>query len=396
MNLINQNNHKSIGALILGGDFQGLGIIRCLYEYNVPCFVVDYEIGIAKYSRYVKRSVYEPNLLDENYFVDYLIGLAKKQDLKDWVLYATKDEMLKIISINLVKLKEWFKVPLPGWDVVQKFYFKEQAYKIAESIGIPIPKIYDHSSIDDLLRHNLQFPLVLKPSFKEKYYPITKKKAIRVNNIDELKKEYSEMNAIIDTSEIVVQEMIEGGTKNLFSYATYFDGEKSIGGITAVRLRQHPMDFGHATTYAVSVFKPELFEMGNKILKAIGYSGIAEVEFMWDDREKVFKFIEINGRFWGWHTLAREAGINFPFILYQHMLGQVISTNDAEINAKWVRLLTDLPTVFQEIFKGRFTIKDYIASMKGKKRFAVFSINDPLPFFVEILLIPYLWIKRGF
>lgn len=390
------DKNSQIGAVILGGDFQGLGIIRCLQEHNVPVFVVDYEFGIAKYSRFVKRSVYEPKLLDENYFTDFLIGLAQKHNLKGWVLYATKDEMLKIISMNLSKLLEWFKVPLPGWNVVQKFYFKEQTYKIAHSIGIPIPKIYDHLSINDLLSQNLKFPLVLKPSFKEKYYPVTKKKAIRVNNIDELKKEYSEMNAIIDTSEIVVQEMIEGGTKNLFSYATYFDGEKSIGGMTAVRLRQHPMDFGHATTYAVSVNKPELFDMGNKILKAIGYRGIAEVEFMWDDREKVFKFIEINGRFWGWHTLAREAGINFPYILYKHMLGQVITAKEAEINAKWVRLLTDLPTVFQEIIKGRFTLKEYFYSMKGKKRFAVFSINDPLPFFIEILLIPYLWIKRGF
>lgn len=396
MNITKEKTKKNVGAIVLGGDFQGLGIIRCLEEYNVPVFVVDYEFGIAKYSRYVKLSVYEPQLLDENFFTDYLISLARSYDLRGWVLYATKDEMLKIISMNLSKLMEWFRVPLPDWDVVQKFYFKEKAYKIAQSIGIPIPKIYDHSSVYDLLSQNLQFPLVLKPSFKEKYYPVTKKKAIRVNNIDELKKEYVEMNKIIDASEIVVQEMIEGGTKNLYSYATYFDGEKSIGSMTAVRLRQHPMDFGHATTYAVSVNKPELFELGNKILKAIGYSGIAEVEFMWDDREKVFKFIEINGRFWGWHTLAREAGINFPFILYKHMLGEVIQVKDAEPNAKWVRLLTDLPTVFQEIFKGRFTLKDYFKSMKGKKRFAVFSLKDPLPFFVEILLIPYLWFKRGF
>ncbi len=384
------------GAIILGGDFQGLGIIRCLQEYNIPVFVIDYEFGIAKFSRYVKRSVSDSRLLDQKFFTEYLVNLAKEHNLQGWVLYATKDEMLKIISQNLVELKKWFRVPLPGWEVVQKFYFKEQACDIANKLAIPIPRIYQHNSINDLLNQDLQYPLVLKPSYKEKYYPITKKKAIRVDNKEQLINEYKAMNLIIDSSEIIVQEMIEGGTKNLFSYATYFDGEKKLGGMTAVRLRQHPMDFGHATTYAVSVHKPELYELGDRILKAIGYFGIAEVEFMWDERERVYKFIEINGRFWGWHTLAREAGINFPYILYSHMIGKKIEAPEAIIGVKWIRLLTDIPTVFGEIFKGKLSMKDYFISLKGQKRFAVFSLDDPLPFFVEVILIPYLWFKRGF
>jgi predicted ATP-grasp superfamily ATP-dependent carboligase len=384
------------GAIILGGDFQGLGIIRCLQEHNIPTFVVDYELGIAKFSRHVKRSVRNNGLLDENMFTSYLITLANKYNLQGWILYATKDEMLKIIAQNLEELKKWFRVPLPGWEVVQKFYFKEQAYDIADKLAIPIPKIYQHKSINDLLNQVLEYPIVLKPSYKEKYYPITKKKAIRVDNEEQLINEYKAMNLIIDSSEIVVQEMIEGGTKNLFSYATYFDGQKSIGRITAARLRQHPMDFGHATTFAVSVHKPELYEMGDRILKSMGYFGIAEVEFMWDEREKVYKFIEINGRFWGWHTLAREAGINFPYILYCNLIGKQVETPEPIIGVKWIRLLTDIPTILGEMFKGRLSIKDYFISLKGQKRFAVFSLNDPLPFFIELLLIPYLWFKRGF
>ena len=384
------------GAIILGGDFQGLGIVRCLQEHNISTFVVDYELGIAKFSRYVKRSVGDRRLLDENFFTGYLISLAKKHNLEGWVLYATKDEMLKIISQNLEELKKWFRVPLPGWDVVQKFYFKEKAYRLAYDLSIPIPTFYEHKNLEDLLTKTIKYPLVLKPSYKEKYYPKTKKKAIRVDNEVQLIVEYKAMNLIIDSSEIVVQEMIEGGTKNLFSYATYFDGEKSIGGMTAVRLRQHPMDFGHATTYAVSVDIPELFEMGNRILKEMGYFGIAEVEFMKDDKEGVYKFIEINGRFWGWHTLAREAGINFPYILFCHMIGKKVSAPEAKVGVKWIRLLTDTPTVIKEFFKGRLSLTEYLKTLSGDKRFAVFSIKDPLPFFIEMLLIPYLWIKRGF
>ena len=391
---MNLNNQP--GAIILGGDFQGLGIIRCLQEYNLPVFVVDYELSIAKFSRYVKQSARNYNMLEENVFTGYLIELAKKHNLEGWILFPTKDEMLKIISQNIEELKKWFIVPLPGWDVVQKFYFKEKAYDIAEKLAIPIPKIYHHCSISDLLNQDLLYPLVLKPRNKEKYYPKTKKKAIRVDNKEQLIAEYKAMNLIIDSSEIIAQEMIIGGTKNLFSCATYFDGKKNLGAITALRLRQHPMDFGNATTFAVSVNRPELIELSNRLLKAMGYIGIAEVEFMWDEREKVYKFIEINGRFWGWHTLAMEAGINFPYILYCHLLNKEITVPEARIGAKWIRFLTDLPTVFTEFLKGQLSLTEYFETISGKKRLAVFSIKDPLPFLIEILLIPYLWFKRGF
>ena len=63
---------------------------------------------------------------------------------------------------------------------------------------------------------------------------------------------------------------------------------------------------------------------------------------------------------------------------------------------KWIRLITDVPTVLSEIIKGRLKIGDYLKSMKGKKEFAVFALNDPLPFFAELALLPYLWVKRGF
>jgi hypothetical protein len=39
---------------------------------------------------------------------------------------------------------------------------------------------------------------------------------------------------------------------------------------------------------------------------------------------------------------------------------------------------------------------DYLLTLKGDKEYAVFSSKDPLPFFAEWIMIPYLWVKRGF
>ena len=32
----------------------------------------------------------------------------------------------------------------------------------------------------------------------------------------------------------------------------------------------------------------------------------------------------------------------------------------------------------------------------GRKQFAVFAAEDPLPFIMELLLLPYLFLKKGF
>lgn len=383
------------GVVIIGSDFQALGAIRSLAEKNIPVFLLEYELGISRFSRYVNRRTNHFSLEPEK-FSDQLVEIAKKENLKGWMLFPNDDKVVKLISMARERLKEWYQIPVPQWETVQKFYFKDNANKIADELSIPIPKVYQSENLDELLKMDLNFPLVLKPTFKEEYYPITKKKGIRVDNRQELIKEYGEMASIIDHKSIIIQDMILGGTKNLYSFVSFFDGKKVVAGLSAQRLRQHPMDFGHATTYAEAVVVPELKEMAEKLLKAIGYYGISEVEFMRDDRDGKFKFLEINGRVWGWHTLAKAAGLNLPYMLHQHMNGLETTTTDTVEGAKWIRLITDIPTSLIEMLSKRMKIKDFLKTLRGVKEFSVLSRKDPLPFIMEFLLVPYLWWKRGF
>jgi hypothetical protein len=54
-----------------------------------------------------------------------------------------------------------------------------------------------------------------------------------------------------------------------------------------------------------------------RLLEALDWHGVAEVEFKLDPRDNVPKFMEINGRFWGSLELAIEAGVDFPYLLYR-------------------------------------------------------------------------------
>jgi D-aspartate ligase len=49
------------GALVLGADYRGLGIVQSLGRRGVPVWVVyDRVKGVANFSRYTTRAIREP------------------------------------------------------------------------------------------------------------------------------------------------------------------------------------------------------------------------------------------------------------------------------------------------------------------------------------------------
>ena len=388
--------YKKIGVVITGGDFQALGAIRTLGRKGIPVTVLDKDLCISKYSKFVKKCIKAPSLSDENTYKDFLIHIAEKENIKGSVLFPNSDEAVCIISKHKKILEKYYSIPTPTWDVIKNVYIKKNTYRIAGENGIPVPKTYSPESIERLIDLDLDFPLVIKPSIRDYFYNKTKIKAFRINTKEELIKTYKFVSEIIDPSEILIQEFIAGGPKHLYSFCPFFKDGEIITSIMARRSRQHPMDFGHASTYAELVDIAEMREHAEKFLNLIGYYGIGEVEFMYDPKDGSYKLIELNPRIWGWHSLAIAAGVDLPYLLYKDVTGEKIEPPTKLRNVKWVRLVTDLPTVITEILKGKMKLSDYINSMKGEKEFAVFCKNDPIPFFVEIAMIPYLWIKRGF
>src|SRR5215469_5536775 len=82
----------NIGALIIGGDYQGLGIVRSLGALGVPLCVIDDEHSIARYSRYVAHSLKFADLRKPEKAVDAVISAHRRFGLQDWVVFPTRDE----------------------------------------------------------------------------------------------------------------------------------------------------------------------------------------------------------------------------------------------------------------------------------------------------------------
>jgi predicted ATP-grasp superfamily ATP-dependent carboligase len=384
------------GAVIIGGDFLGLGIARNLAHLGIPVIIIDPVFCIGRFSKYVQKCYKCPPLAETEAFVAFLERLAIEKGLSKWVVYQTNDKAVYILSKYKNRLSKYYLIPTPAWETTKFAYDKKLTYQLSQQLNVPSPKSYFPENIEDLNQIGLDFPVILKPTVRGKFFYIGKKKAIQANDKNELIQNYKYMNSMVDRSEIMVQELISGGANNLYSFCSLFGDGKVKAKLVARRTRQHPMDFGKASTFAVTCEVPELEALAARILKEIDYYGLSEVEFMYDNKDKTFKLLEINPRPWGWHTLGAKAGVNFSSLLFRDINNEPVSVTSFEENIKWVRLLTDIPTVILEVLKRRLKLSDYFKSIKGKKAFAVYSIKDPLPFLVEVFLAPYFWYRRGF
>jgi len=390
------SEHPKNCAVIIGGDFQGLGIARNLSGLGIKILVVDPVFCISRFSRHVDKCLKSPSFTDPDIFTDFLIGLAAEEQLERPVLFPTNDRVVRILSEYREKLEPHYLVPTPPWEVVKYAYDKKFTHILGQDAGVPVPATMYPESEQDLSKLSFDFPVILKPAIIANFFSVIKLKALLAKDPEELVRHYRFMSSVIDKSEIMVQELIRGGTRNLYSFCSFFRDGEVKGKIMARRLRQHPMDFGTSTTYAITCHIPELEEMATRVLRKMNYYGLSEVEFMFDDKDRKYKLIDINTRTWAWHTLGAKAGVNFPLLLFKDMHHEGFAVESFETGVKWFREVTDVAVVLSEMMKRTMTMRDYLQSLKGKKEFAVFSPTDPLPFLAELFMAPYRLYERGF
>lgn len=384
-----------IGGVVLGGDSQGLGIARSLGRHGIPVCVIDDETSISRVSRYVQHTVRVRDLRSESSLLDALTLARRKHGLSGWVLYPTRDENVAALAANRDALTQDFRVPTPELASVRHVWDKRETYRLAEKLSIPIPRTWFPRSEADVAAIDMDAPLIVKPAIKEHFFYTTHAKAWRADNHTELASAFRRAASIVGDGEVIVQELIPGGGDEQYAYCALFRSGHPVASMTVRRRRQHPSDFGRASTYVETISLPELAGPSVKFLSDIGYYGLVELEFKHDTRDGIYKLLDVNARTWGYHSLGGRAGVDFPYLLFQDQLGIPIREAHARPGVCWIRLTTDVPNAVRDMRARRLRARDYLRTLFSVNTEAVFSLRDPLPGLYELTLLPYLAVKRG-
>ena len=387
------------GAVVIGGHVQGLGIVRMLGYKKIPVVLMDTTgYNIARFSRYCSNFIKIPgdNFESEQKFCDYLMEKCQQYNLQDWLLFPTDDQTVAYLSRLKKKLSDYYRIWTPAWDVIKQCYNKKLTYSLAEKIGISIPKSCFPEDLSDIreIADQIRYPVIIKPAVMHTFYTQTGCKVVLIHTREELLEQYQRVKKIIPSSEIVIQEVIPGSPNNLYSCGSFFKDGNIVASVTGQRSRQIPMDFGKASTFVKLVEVAEVRSLSLKLLNALKYYGLSEVEFKYDARDRTFKLLEINPRTWKWHSIALLSELNLPYLLYCDMNGKNYSSdlNSSRmmIEGKWIDEYTDLYVSMREVLLKNMTMREYITTLTGSKIFSSLSSDDPLPFFAETVMIPVL------
>jgi D-aspartate ligase len=387
---------RQIGALVVGGEHPGLGVVRSLGRKGIPVYVLDDQKSVSAFSKYTTRTIQVKDLRDERKTVDAVLEVGRRFNLKDWVLFPTRDETVAAFSRYHDELAEFFRVTTPNWETVKWAWDKKNTYDLAERLNIPCPQTFNPRSHQELEALHSKLPLAIKPAVKENFFYATGAKAWRANSIDELHRMYAKAASQIRAEEILVQEIIPGDGNQQVSYCAFFRDGEAHSTLLARRTRQHPREFGRAATYVETIDLPAIEELSERFLKAINFYGVVEVEFKLDARDGQYKLLDVNARTWGFHALGYPSGVDFPYLLFADQLGMPVEPSRAKAGIGWLRLLTDVPTALADVLQGHIRMSSYLESLRRTRIESVFCKEDLLPSFAEMVLLPYLVVKKLF
>jgi predicted ATP-grasp superfamily ATP-dependent carboligase len=377
-----RHSNGTPGALIVGGAHVSIGVARSLGRRGIPVWLLA-DHPIARFSCYVERSFPWPGAGHQD-GVTSIIDIANRHGLNGWVLVATGDEDMRMIAQSHALLAPHFRLLTASWDTSRWMYDKRLTYQRAATLGIDCALNFAPRDLSDVQRLDCRFPVVLKPARREGANELTRAKAWKADDRGALLSLYQRAAALVGNDGVIIQQWIPGTGEAQFSYAGLWNRGEAIATLVARRTRQHPVDFGRSSTFVETVEQNQVEELAGRFLKSLDYTGIVEIEFKYDRRDRRFKLLDVNGRFWTWNGLGNVAGVDFPYLAWRQALGQSVSPGRARTGVAWMHASLDIVAAYREISRGAQTVGDYLASFRKSMAFANFALDDPLPAIVEL------------
>jgi predicted ATP-grasp superfamily ATP-dependent carboligase len=296
------------------------------------------------------------------------------------MLLPMEDETLGIISQYHSEVSRWTYLPIVSFQKLQFARRKDKILHLAEKLGVPIPRTWYIKDISQLkgLKDSLPYPVVIKPKISSGAVGISYPK-----NPGDLMEQYLSVHQRFPYP--LVQELIPHGAPG-YGVSFLLDEKGEVrASFVHKRLREYPVS-GGASTLRESVRRDDIREMALTLLKAVDWFGVAMVEFKLDPRDGIPKLMEINPRFWGSLSLAIEAGVNFPYLLYRMSRGENFRSVEHYQIGKRCRWL--LPGDILHFIHNPRRLRlwpQFFRFWERDTAYDILSIEDPLPVLGRIL-----------
>ena len=281
------------------------------------------------------------------------------------------------------------RLVLPSHDTVLRTFDKQETTRLAQALGVDVPLTMSIGSAADLraCETALRYPLVLKPRSSQEIVGgavRTTGGPMYARDPAELRRAWADLSTRCASA--LAQEFVEGVGTGYF--ALMREGELRAE-FAHRRIRDvRPTGSGSAVRVSIAP-PPRVREAALAILEALGWHGVAMVEFRVRP-DGTPTFLEVNGRFWNSLALPVHAGMNFPALVARLAEeGEVPPTTSyrAGVRCRWllgdarhlVEVLRGAPRSFPGAYPSRASTLAAVLRPVAGTYHDNFALRDPLP-----------------
>lgn len=382
--------------LITDGDNRSaLAATRALGQLGHEVFVAaDVSPSLASVSKYAAGfDAYQSPYLAPDQFVRDVAAILQARQID--VLLPMTEITTILLTRHRASLPQGVRIPFPDTDIVATAADKASVLALAQSIGVPIPVTHVVNSPADIGASvaSVSYPAVFKPSRSRTWTgdQWVSSGAAYAANAEDLRTRLEKLHPAVFP--VLIQERVEGPGVGVFVCC---DESRVLATFAHRRLREKPPSGGVSVLCESAPVDPIACEHAVRLLKEIGWRGVAMVEFKQEASSGTLKLMEINGRFWGSLQLAIDAGVNFPQLAVDIALAraQPVSNYRVGVRSRWFwgdtdAMLALLLRTRQQLnlprnHPGRWrTLLGYLMFWRPGMRYELERPSDPAPAWLE-------------
>jgi predicted ATP-grasp superfamily ATP-dependent carboligase len=307
--------------------------------------------SLSSKSKYCRHAIVYPSpATDSQAFQQAILKEVSKRSYQ--VLFPMTDLVITSIFEIKDKLAQFVKIPIPDEVAYHTATDKSRLLKLAQKLNIPIPKTFFVEELVQLeeISKKISYPAVIKPSYSGMFSPNGWRRlgVEYAFSPEELLEKYKIIHEKIPFP--LIQEKIEGKGYGIF---LLFHQKEVKATFAHRRIREKPPSGGVSVLRESIPLESPMYDYAVSLLRNLSWSGVAMVEFKIDAKDHIPKLMEINGRFWGSLQLAVDSGVNFPYLLYQAVVGEEVpETLNYKVGVRTRWFLGDLDHLLAIWFKG--------------------------------------------
>ncbi len=263
---------------------------------------------VSRSSATVRHHHVEEAEVDEDRFIADIARAVREGGYE--VVFCAYDVGLLVLSRRREEIAPAI-VPYASHEVVQRSFDKLAFTEAAAAAGLAVPRTEQAS---DAALEAWQGPIVVKA----RIHVPTRYETRRFADASQARTFVAQMRE--EGGEPLLQECVTGALGAVVVVVDH-DGEV-VAEVQQRCDRSWPAEAGVTARARTITPDPELSARVGELVRSIGWFGLAEVEYLLDERGTP-RFTELNGRFYGGMALAYRAGVN--------------------VAAAWARLATGRP-----------------------------------------------------